>query len=383
MIPVRNQALFKLALTALACAIPLTSMAAHWDGPYVGVDSKNQLHAMWVEAQGERLRVRQETVAVGSDVVIPAVGVRPAFKVKLRDAPAPAAHTVALPKSSSLFVVADTHGEFEIATELLLRHRIIDDQLRWAFGKGHLVFLGDVFDRGPNQTELLWLMYKLEGEAQQAGGGVHLVLGNHESMVLLGDERYLHRKYVETQRVFHAPSYAALWGTNSVLGKWLRTKAAVMKVGDNLCVHGGVSAEVVARNLTLDSLNATVRDALMSRHELPSAQNADLSFVLGPKGPLWHRGYFGDSRDRAIEGDDTDADVARVLEHFKARRVLVGHTRVPTVTPLYGGKVVAVQVYPHRDEQSGAPIMEALLIEGGKLQRARVDGTLEALEARQ
>lgn len=354
-------------------------MAAPWDGPYVGSDAKNQLHAMWVETEGDRLRVRQEAVAVGSEVAIPAVGSRPAFKVTLRDVSAPVAHSVALPKASSLFVVADTHGEFELATGLLLRHRIIDDQLRWAFGKGHLVFLGDVFDRGPNHTELLWLMYKLEAEAKQAGGGVHLVLGNHESMVLLGDERYLHRKYVETQRAFNAPNYAALWGTNSVLGQWLRTKAAVMKVGDYLCVHGGVSSEVVARKLTLEALNATVRDALMSRHELPAAQNVEVSFVLGPKGPLWHRGYFGNSRERAVEGEDTDADVTSVLEHFNARRVLVGHTRVPTVTPLYGGKVVAVQVYPHRDEQSGKPIMEALLIKDGKLHRASADGKLKEL----
>jgi hypothetical protein len=297
----------------------------------------------------------------------------------LRDSTAPVAPTVALSKDAALFVVADTHGEFEIATELLLRHRIIDDQLRWAFGKGHVVFLGDVFDRGAHQTELLWLIYKLEAEAQQAGGGVHLVLGNHESMVLLGDERYLNRKYVGTQRAFNAPSYAALWGVNTVLGRWLRTKASVMKVGDYLCVHGGLSPEVVTRKLTLEVLNAAVRDALLSRHNLPAAQTTELSFVLGQNGPLWHRGYFGDTRDRASEGEVSAADLARVLEHFKARRILVGHTRVPTVTPLYDGRVIAVQVYPHRDERTGAPVMEGLMIQQGRLQRASADGKLHPI----
>ena len=61
--------------------------------------------------------------------------------------------------------------------------------------------LGDVFDRGPNHLEILWLLYQLEAEAARAGGGVHLVLGNHEAMVLNGDLRYLNAKYADTARV--------------------------------------------------------------------------------------------------------------------------------------------------------------------------------------
>lgn len=379
------RALFKLFARALVwwcttALVSLTSTAAPWDGPYVGSNSSKQLFAMWVESHGERLTVRQQAVAFGDVIEIPAAGARPKFSVKLRDVATPVAHTVGLAKDAPLFVMADTHGEFEIATELLLRHRVIDDQLRWSFGTGHLVVLGDVFDRGAHQTELLWLFYKLEAEAQSAGGGLHLVLGNHESMVLLGDERYLHPKYVQTQRAFNAPSYAALWGTNTVLGRWLRSKAAVMKLGEALFVHGGLSPDIVSRKLALDDLNASIRAALRSQHDLPSAPDTDVSFVLGPKGPLWHRGYFGDTRDRVTEGEDSAADIARVLEHFNARRIFVGHTRVPSVTALYDGKVIAVQVYPHRDERTGSPVMEGVLIERGRMSRASADGKLTPIE---
>jgi hypothetical protein len=362
-----------VALTVIAsCAI-----AKPWDGPYVGHDDADQWSALWIEAEGEQLIARSRKVSLGDAIEVPAVGARPAFKVQLRDSAKPAPDTVS--GATPMFVVADTHGEFEIATELLISHRIIDETLSWSFGKGQLVFLGDVFDRGANHTELLWLIYKLEAEAARAGGAVHLVLGNHETMVLLGDDRYLHPKYPQSTRTLNAPSYAALWGKNSILGRWLRTKASVMKIGDYLCVHGGLGPELVSRKLTLDIINSTVRDALGSRHALPQPLAENLTFIMGPDGPLWYRGYFDETGSGAARA--TSADVTAVLKHFNAKRILVGHTRVPTISSLYDGKAIAVQVYPHLDKHTGAPVMESLLIRDGKLFRARADGELEELEA--
>ena len=104
--------------------------------------------------------------------------------------------------------------------------------------------LGDVFDRGPRQTELLWLIYKLEQEAQSAGGGVHLLLGNHETLALLGARQYLHPKYLAAARALGVPSYAALWDGEHIVRQWLRTKPTVQKIGGYLCLHGGLSPEI-------------------------------------------------------------------------------------------------------------------------------------------
>jgi hypothetical protein len=92
-------------------------------------------------------------------------------------------------------------------------------------------------------------------------------------------------------------------------------------------------------------------------------------------GPLWYRGYFAEHAD--YTGATTD-DVAITLQHFGVSRILVGHTIVPTITPLYAGRVIAVQVYPKRDD-SGVKY-ESLLIRGGKFLRALPDGTTEELE---
>jgi hypothetical protein len=341
------------------------------DGPYISMSSDGAWTARWVEGEDTNARAREERTAAGKSVQVPGVGALPPFTVKLRRPAALDPNEIALKGGVPLFVIADTHGEFEIAAELLKRHRIIDAKLNWAFGKGHLAVLGDVFDRGPHHTEILWLLYKLEAEAVRAGGGLHFVLGNHETLVLGGDVRYLNAKYLQVRDVLKAPSYAALWDERTVLGQWLRTKATVVKIGSYLCLHGGISRETVARKLSLAQMNADVRAAL--------GQEKPDGFVLGKAGPQWYRGYFPEA---AIEQQMTVAtadDVEAALAFYGVKAIFVGHTMVPTVTPLFAGHVVAVQVYPRRDEATGQPIMEGLLVREGRFHRARIDGQLEAL----
>src|SRR5690606_18087899 len=73
--------------------------------------------------------------------------------------PAPAQRPdIIYPAVDKLAVFSDIHGQFSIMTKLLRAHHIIDNDDNWAFGQGHLVLVGDVFDRGPQVTESLWLL---------------------------------------------------------------------------------------------------------------------------------------------------------------------------------------------------------------------------------
>jgi hypothetical protein len=193
-------------------------------------------------------------------------------------------------------------------------------------------------------------------------------------MALGGDERYLNPRYLRVRSALGVENYAGLWGENALLGQWLRSKAAVMKIGDYLCLHGGLSREVVDRKLTLAELNASVRNSL--------GQRSPDGFVLSPNGPLWYRGYFPEVARQGGAAVATSADIEAILGFYGAGAIFVGHTIVPTVTPLYDGKVVAVQVYPRRDETSAKANMEALRVEAGRFFRARMDGTLEPLSPR-
>jgi hypothetical protein len=88
-----------------------------------------------------------------------------------------------------IFAISDIHGEYDAFVDLLRNAGVIDENLNWSWTDGHLVIVGDTFDRGVSVTECLWLIYRLEQEAEKVGGRVHFVLGNHEAMVMYGDNR--------------------------------------------------------------------------------------------------------------------------------------------------------------------------------------------------
>ena len=48
----------------------------------------------------------------------------------------------------SIGIITDIHGEYNTYIKLLKASGIIDKNLNWKFGKGHLVVIGDIFDRG-------------------------------------------------------------------------------------------------------------------------------------------------------------------------------------------------------------------------------------------
>ena len=358
------------ALAALLATSPLFARSVQ-DGPYVVAAPNGGWMSRSLEWDENAMEAHEAAVRVGGEVEVKAVDGVPAFKVKLRAPATNAPDEVRLTADTPLFVMADTHGEYQIAVELLTNQKVIDSALRWSFGKGHFVVLGDVFDRGRNHTQILWLLYKLEAEAKRAGGAVHLLIGNHESMALGGDERYLNPKYLIARDALRIDNYAELWNETTLLGQWLRTKAAVMKIGDYLCLHGGLSREVVDRGLTLAAMNQSVRSSLGDRQ--PDG------FVMSPNGPLWYRGYFPQAARESGSTPATSDDVAKVLAFYKAKAIFVGHTIVPTVMPLYDGRVVAVQVYPHKDAATARDEMQALLVKKGVLYRARIDGGAEPL----
>jgi hypothetical protein len=343
---------------------------AQADGPYVLRNASGGWEAWVVQDTPDGARKKTLAIDVGATFTIPAVASVPAFEVKLRAPAKVAADIITTRSKSPIFVVADTHGEYELLAAMLQKHRIVDAHLRWSFGRGHLVVLGDVFDRGPNHTEILWLLYELETQAQRAGGGVHLVLGNHEAMVMGGDLRYLNPKYVNTAAVFDVASYSQLFAADSVLGQWLRTRPAVLKIDDLLCVHAGISHALLDSKLSLAGINAGVRLVLEATAPAGDSERERAVLLMGSAGPLWYRGYFAEQTDFPTASMD---DIDRAMQWFGVRKILVGHTIVPTITQLYDGKVIAVQVYPRR-ENSGQTSFESLLIRRGELWRANLEG---------
>ena len=263
-------------------------------------------------------------------------------------------------KVERLFVTSDIEGNFNGFRQLLLAGGVINDQLNWTFAQGHLVVCGDLFDRGDEVTALLWLLYKLEEEARAAGGFVHVIIGNHEVMNLSEDFRYVHPKYQEAARLMNR-DYAELFTADTELGRWLRTKNIMERIGSYLFLHGGVSQQVNEANLSLKKINALVRplydkDGL----ELINEANAGI-FFNGNTSPFWYRGYFA-APLAPVE------QVERTLTAFNVKKIIVGHTIVDSIRTLYDGRVVAIDV-DHRK-----PGHEALVIEKDIFYRMNAEG---------
>lgn len=272
-----------------------------------------------------------------------------------------------------IFAVSDVHGEYDALVELLRNAGVVDAKLGWAWGKGHLVVAGDVFDRGDRVTECLWLLHRLEREAREAGGRVHYLLGNHEVMVMQGDLRYVNQKYLDGVVASSSVEYQDLFGPAMELGRWLRTRNAVIRLNGVLFTHGGLGPGVVERDLDLSGINEAVRGAIDLRsydfvfNEMPG-------FLVESQGPLWYRGYH---RAMGDTPQSTPDELDAILKHFDASAVVVGHTDVGVVSALYGGKAYGVDV--DVDALGG---LQGLLWEGGVFYRVAGDGGREALGGR-
>jgi hypothetical protein len=194
--------------------------------------------------------------------------------------------------------IGDVHGSYDKLLKLLRGTGLVDDQLAWTGGGTHLVFVGDLVDRGPDDRQVLDLARRLQTEAAAAGGRVHPLLGNHEVMNLSGDLRYVSEKgfrdflpeedrkarnqgmqrfrntvgpgipLIEIKPAFEKrfpPGYfgrlRAFW-YDGEYGSWLLEQPAVIKINGVVFLHGGLTEEVAARGL--DSINKQVHEDIRS-----------------------------------------------------------------------------------------------------------------------
>jgi hypothetical protein len=267
-----------------------------------------------------------------------------------------------------LLVVSDIEGDFPAFRALLRGAGVVDTTLRWQFGTGHLVLVGDFFDRGLYVTECLWLIYKLEQEAAQAGGQVHYILGNHEDMNLRGDQDDVRYKYKAVAQALRTP-LPQLYGPDTELGRWLRTKNVVEQLGTTLFLHGGISPAVARTGLSLETINQTVRQHLGESRLSTLQQGGTVELLFGREGPMWYRGL--------VQQHVTETELTNILRQFRATRIVLGHTLVDQITPLYQGRVLAIDL-PHA-EQFRQGYVAGLWLENGRSYEINQRGQKRAL----
>jgi hypothetical protein len=287
-------------------------------------------------------------------------------------ASAPVSAAAAQPR---IVAVGDLHGDFAAWQAIARAAGLVDARGHWAGGKTTLVQLGDVTDREPDSLKIIRSLQQLQKEAPRKGGKVIVILGNHEAMNLLGDNRYTtpgeYAAFVDDQsaarrdRVFEAnranleAAYRAqdpkitpeqvrarwmadhplgwvehrlAWGPSGELGQWATRNPAVVKIGGTLFVHGGLSAEY--SRIPMDELNRRVAAAMTAADESPK------SILSDPLGPLWYRGLVARDPDADAERTENmrtnpaaprptvDQELTTVLAAYGAQRMVIGHTPI-------------------------------------------------------
>ena len=271
---------------------------------------------------------------------------------------------------SKIIAIGDIHGTFDSFINLLLEFEIIDSDLDWNWGDGHLVITGDIFDRGPGVNEALWFVHQLEIEARQDGGWVHFLLGNHEIMVLRGDNRYVNEKYTRVVSRKLKIKVSDLYGPETELGRWLRTKNVIEKINDIIFVHAGISPALLQRDYTIRMVNDRIRETLDVRDYTIQLEE-ELKFLYGYEGPLWYRGYIRDWQEIPMAEKD---QVISILDFYGASTLVVGHTTMDQITSFYSGLVYAIDTGIYKGSKG-----EALLWENDSFFRLNISSGKELL----
>jgi len=233
-----------------------------------------------------------------------------------------------------IVAISDIHGQYEVFEHLLTSNKVIDKDQNWVFGKGNLVIVGDVMDRGDKVMESLWLIYHLEQQAKASGGKVHFLLGNHELMVMNGRLDYLHKKYRYTSALFKKPYYT-LFSTKTFLGQWLQSKNVILQINDKLFVHGGLSQQAMTLGLTIDEINTSFREKLYYKSAAEIESVPELSTLYYENGPLWYRGY-------AFPYSFNKTGIDSLMAALNLSNIIVGHTTLPKIKGLYGNRIILI-----------------------------------------
>ncbi len=292
-----------------------------------------------------------------------------------------------------IIAVGDLHGDYGAWIDIARAAGLVDAKNHWAAGNTTLLQAGDIADRGPDSLKIIRHLRKLEKEAAKAGGKVIVLVGNHEAMNMTGDLRYTDpgefaafadshsealrqaawdansKRYIADYKLRHPEmsdkqirdawfasmplgmlEHQRAWAPDGEIGRWVTGLPAVVRLGDTLFVHGGLSAAYA--NMPIDEINRRVSAALKAQ------ETAQTSIINDPMGPLWYRGLITrgvlDQEGWSIATAQTpalaatprpsiDAELDMVLKGFGAKRLVIAHTpSLKGIDISHGGKLVRI-----------------------------------------
>ena len=262
--------------------------------------------------------------------------------------PSTASATQALPKR--LVAIGDLHADLDSARRAFRLAGAIDERDAWIGGPLVIVQMGDLIGRGPEDRPVLEFVLELQTKAAAGGGALHVLLGNHEVFAARPDHRWvnpeafaafagltgLNLKHpdVAALPLIERPRFASL-RPGGLFSKRVATFPAILKIGDIVFAHGGV-LPLWARH-GIDRVNSDIRAWLAGKTDEPRAA-LGLDDGSDDDGVMWSRHF-------ALAPEPLACPVAdESLALMKARRMVIAHTVLKTITSRCAGRVWAIDV---------------------------------------
>lgn len=255
--------------------------------------------------------------------------------------------------ADNILVLSDIHGDIDYLNSILTDMKVVDEQGDWQWQENQLVITGDSVDKGPADFAVLWRLYQLSQQAKISGGAVHVLIGNHENYQLRGNHSRLHtdlrvKAFAMTENLTASTS---AYSQQTILGKWLRTRPIVIRLGKYLFTHGGLSKTHLKSKYTLLELNESVWEYYRAAKLSVLNPTEQFSLTLGREGLLWFRGQLRENKNNT----PSSKELANILKQYGAEILVIGHSAVDTLEAK-----VDNQVWPvHAEHNSGQVLLIA------------------------
>ncbi|KAI3426085.1 hypothetical protein D9Q98_008053 [Chlorella vulgaris] len=241
-----------------------------------------------------------------------------------------------------IIAIGDIHGDLQKALSCLEMAGVLaedDGHIKWVGGDTVVVQLGDVLDRGDCEIGSVLLLRELDRQARQQGGAVYMLNGNHESLNVAGDFRYVTPgAFFESaraaglseadiaagdqRRILQARWY--LYQPGGAMARELAKNPTVLVVNDVVFAHGGLLPHHLKYGL--QRINDEVGDWMNGATRPDGTQAAPPFPAMGDANSVqWNR-TFGKERVSDYERMHMNMQLRSTLDSLNARAMVVGHT---------------------------------------------------------
>ncbi|XP_020583182.1 shewanella-like protein phosphatase 1 [Phalaenopsis equestris] len=270
-----------------------------------------------------------------------------------------------------IIAIGDLHGDLAQTRSALEMAGVLcsDGSDTWIGGETVVVQLGDILDRGEDEIAILSLLRSLDIQAKSSGGAVFQINGNHETMNVEGDFRFVdpgafdesidfieyldeHQNWEEAfvgwigvserwkedrkssqdhrnpwnliKRKKGIVARSSLLRPGGLLSCELARHAVILKVDDWVFCHGGLLPHHVAYGI--DKMNQEVSYWMQGLYEDKDSPQIPFIATRGYDSVVWNRLYSRDTTDIEYMSWRISSILEETLQAVGAKTMVVGHT---------------------------------------------------------